>query len=87
MKRKKDEDPHQSSLDSFANVDLPSMPDLDKLAKADKMLKQNSQDNGKEKSKSLNTFEMPSMSKNAKKTRCHQNLFFTILAINIQIHQ
>ena len=43
------------------------MPDLDKLAKADKMLKQNSQDNGKEKSKSLNTFEMPSMAKNANK--------------------
>ncbi len=76
MKRKKDDDPHQSSLDSFANVDLPSMPDLDKLAKADKMLKQNSQDNGKEKSKSLNTFEMPSMSKNAKKNEVPSKLIF-----------
>ena len=76
MKRKKDEDPHQSSLDSFANVDLPSMPDLDKLAKADKMLKQNSQDNGKEESKSLNTFEMPSMSKNAKKNEVPSKLIF-----------
>ena len=38
MKRKKDDDPHQSSLDSFANIELPSMPDLDKLAKADKIL-------------------------------------------------
>jgi SepF-like predicted cell division protein (DUF552 family) len=76
MKRKKDEDPHQSSLDSFANVDLPSMPDLDKLAKADKMLKQNSQDNGKEKSKSLNTFEMPSMSRNAKKNEVPSKLIF-----------
>ena len=76
MKRKKDEDPHQSSLDSFANVDLPSMPDLDKLAKADKMLKQNSQDNGKEKSKSLNTFELPSMSKNAKKNEVPSKLIF-----------
>ena len=76
MKRKKDEDPHQSSLDSFANVDLPSMPDLDKLAKADKMLKQNSQDNGKEKSKSLNTFEMPSMSKNAKQNEVPSKLIF-----------
>ena len=76
MKRKKDEDPHQSSLDSFANVDLPSMPDLDKLAKADKMLKQNSQDNGKEKSKSLNTFEMPSMAKNAKKNEVPSKLIF-----------
>ena len=76
MKRKKDEAPHQSSLDSFANVDLPSMPDLDKLAKADKMLKQNSQDNDKEKSKSLNTFEMPSMSKNAKKNEVPSKLIF-----------
>ena len=76
MKRKKDKDPHQSSLDSFANVDLPSMPDLDKLAKADKMLKQNSQDNGKEKSKSLNTFDMPSMSKNAKKNEVPSKLIF-----------
>ena len=41
MKRKKDDDPHQSSLDSFANIELPSMPDLDKLAKADKIIKQN----------------------------------------------
>ena len=41
MKRKKDDDPHQSSLDSFANIELPSMPDLDKLAKADKILKEN----------------------------------------------
>ena len=76
MKRKKDDDPHQSSLDSFANVDLPSMPDLDKLAKADKMLKQNSQDNGKEKSKSLNTFEMPSMSKTGKKSEVPSKLIF-----------
>tara|TARA_B100001109_G_scaffold17331_1_gene12526 strand:- start:992 stop:1570 length:579 start_codon:yes stop_codon:yes gene_type:complete len=76
MKRKKDEDPHQSSLDSFANVDLPSMPDLDKLAKADKMLAQNSQDNRMEKSKSLNTFEMPSMSKNAKKNEVPSKLIF-----------
>lgn len=44
MKRKKDDDPHQSSLDSFANIELPSMPDLDKLAKADKMLQQNTHD-------------------------------------------
>jgi SepF-like predicted cell division protein (DUF552 family) len=76
MKRKKDEDPHQSSLDSFANVDLPSMPDLDKLAKADKMLKENSQENDKERSKSLNTFEMPSMSKTAKKNEVPSKLIF-----------
>jgi SepF-like predicted cell division protein (DUF552 family) len=76
MKRKKDEDPHQSSLDSFANVDLPSMPDLDKLAKADKMLKESSQENDKERSKSLNTFEMPSMSKTAKKNEVPSKLIF-----------
>ena len=62
MKRKKEDDTRQSSLDSFANVELPSMPDLDKLAKADKMLKE--ADAGKQKNvtSSLNTFEMPSMS-------------------------
>lgn len=76
MKRKKDEDPHQSSLDSFANVDLPSMPDLDKLAKADKMLKENSHENDKQRSKSLNTFEMPSMSKTAKKNEVPSKLIF-----------
>lgn len=61
MRRKKEDDSRQSSLDSFANIDLPSMPDLDKLAKADKMLKktdENQQQNGKT---SLSTFEMPSM--------------------------
>ena len=76
MKRKKDEDPHQSSLDSFANVDLPSMPDLDQLAKADKILKENSQEINEEKSKSLNTFEMPSMSKTAKKSEFPSKLIF-----------
>ena len=76
MKRKKDEDPHQSSLDSFANVDLPSMPDLDQLAKADKILKENSQEINKERSKSLNTFEMPSMSKTAKKNEVPSKLIF-----------
>ena len=80
MKRKKDEDPHQSSLDSFANVELPSMPDLDKLAKADKMLKENSQENDKQRSKSLNTFEMPSMSKTAKKNEVPSKLIFHNLA-------
>lgn len=76
MKRKKDEDPHQSSLDSFANVDLPSMPDLDQLAKADKILKENSQEINKERSKSLNTFEMPSMSKTAKNNEVPSKLIF-----------
>ena len=61
MKRKKEDDPRQSSLDSFANVDLPSMPDLDKLAKADKMLQESDRVNSQNDS-TLNTFDMPSMS-------------------------
>ena len=76
MKRKKDDDPHQSSLDSFANIELPSMPDLDKLAKADKMLKQNTHDEMGIKDQSLNTFEMPSMSKSTKKNEVPSKLIF-----------
>ncbi len=76
MKRGKDDDPHQSSLDSFTDVELPSMPDLDQLAKADKMLKQNLRELETEKSKSLNTFEMPSMSKTKKKNEVPSKLIF-----------
>lgn len=76
MKRKKDDDPHQSSLDSFANIKLPSMPDLDKLAKADKMLQQNTHDEAGIKDQSLNTFEMPSMSKSTKKNEVPSKLIF-----------
>lgn len=76
MKRKKDDDPHQSSLDSFANIELPSMPDLDKLAKADKMLQQNTHDETGIKEQSLNTFEMPSMSKSTKKNEVPSKLIF-----------
>ena len=76
MKRKKDDDPHQSSLDSFANIELPSMPDLDKLAKADKMLQQNTHDETRIKDQSLNTFEMPSMSKSTKKNEVPSKLIF-----------
>ena len=76
MKRKKDDDPHQSSLDSFANIELPSMPDLDKLAKADKILQQNTHDETGIKDQSLNTFEMPSMSKSTKKNEVPSKLIF-----------
>ena len=76
MKRKKDDDPHQSSLDSFANVELPSMPDLDQLAKADKMLKENQSSKETEKNNSLNTFDMPSMSKTRKKNEVPSKLIF-----------
>ena len=76
MKRKKDDDPHQSSLDSFANIELPSMPDLDKLAKADKMLQQKPHEESGIKDQSLNTFEMPSMSKSTKKNEVPSKLIF-----------
>ena len=76
MKRKKDDDPHQSSLDSFANIELPSMPDLDKLAKADKMLQQNTHVEAGIKDQSLNTFDMPSMSKSTKKNEVPSKLIF-----------
>ena len=39
-RKKTKEDEHQSSLDSFANADLPTMPDLDNLTKADKIIRQ-----------------------------------------------
>ena len=76
MKRKKDTDLHQSSLDSFADVELPSMPDLDQLTKADKILKENQSINEGEKSNNLNTFEMPSMSKTTKKNEVPSKLIF-----------
>ena len=76
MKRKKDDDPHQSSLDSFADIDLPSMPDLDKLAKADKILKANQANESKPVNDSLNTFEMPSMSKTKKKNVIPSKLIY-----------
>ena len=76
MKRKKDTDPHQSSLDSFADVELPSMPDLDQLTKADKILKENQTIKEGEKSNNLNTFEMPSMSKTTKKNEVPSKLIF-----------
>ena len=41
MRKKKgvEKDDAQSSLDAFSNVNIPEMPDLDSLAKADKILK------------------------------------------------
>ena len=76
MKRKKDDDPRQSSLDSFANIELPSMPDLDKLAKADKILKENQKNEPTGHNKSLNSFEMPSMSNTKKKNDVPSKLIF-----------
>ena len=75
MKKKK-EDVHQSSLDSFSNISLPSMPDLDKLAKADKILKESQPSNHLIDGEPLNTFEMPSMKNTSIKNEIPSNLIF-----------
>ena len=76
MKRKRVEDRRQSSLDAFANVDLPSMPDLDKLAKADKMLQESDLNNLQKNDSSLNTFIMPSMSNPKKENDVPSNKIY-----------
>ena len=76
MKRKRVDDRRQSSLDAFANVDLPSMPDLDKLAKADKMLQESDQNNSQKNDSSLNTFIMPSMSNPKKENDVPSNKIY-----------
>ncbi len=76
MKRKRVEDRRQSSLDAFANVDLPSMPDLDKLAKADKMLQESDLNNSQKNDSSLNTFIMPSMSNPKKENDVPSNKIY-----------
>ena len=59
MRKKTKEDEHQSSLDSFANADVPTMPDLDNLAKADKIIRQEKNESIND--DALNTFSMPSI--------------------------
>ncbi|MEC8541748.1 MAG: hypothetical protein VXY53_07915 [Candidatus Thermoplasmatota archaeon] len=76
MKRKRVDDRRQSSLDAFANVDLPSMPDLDKLAKADKMLQESDLNNSEKNDSSLNTFIMPSMSNSKKENDVPSNKIY-----------
>ena len=76
MKRKRVDDRRQSSLDAFANVDLPSMPDLDKLAKADKMLQESDLNNSEKNDSSLNTFIMPSMSNPKKENDVPSNKIY-----------
>ncbi|MAH08675.1 MAG: hypothetical protein CL961_03305, partial [Euryarchaeota archaeon] len=75
MKKKKEDDPHQSSLDSFSDIKLPSMPDLDKLAKADKIIKQNEETKSTS-NNSLKTFEMPSMNSPKKNNQVPSELIF-----------
>ncbi len=76
MKRKRVDDRRQSSLDAFANVDLPSMPDLDKLAKADKMLQESDLNISQKNDSSLNTFIMPSMSNSKKQNDVPSNKIY-----------
>ncbi len=60
-KRSADKDDAQSSLDSFTGNNVPSMPDLDSLAKADKIMRKETQTDTVDDTEGLNTFEMPSM--------------------------
>ena len=60
-KRSADKDDAQSSLDSFTGNNVPSMPDLDSLAKADKIMRKETQTHTVDDTEGLNTFEMPSM--------------------------
>ena len=63
MRKKKsvDKDEAQSSLDSFTSNNIPPMPDLDSLAKADKIMRKEKLNSSYDDTEGLNTFEMPSM--------------------------
>ena len=74
MRKKTKEDEHQSSLDSFASADVPTMPDLDNLTKADKIIRQ--EKNESENDDALNTFAMPSMANEPVKTEISANMMF-----------
>ncbi len=76
MKRKNTDDKHQSSLDSFSNINLPSMPDLDKLSRADKILKLDEEVAQKSDIANLNTFDMPSMNSSKQQTEVRSSLIF-----------
>ena len=69
-------DDAQSSLDAFSNVNVPEMPDLDSLAKADKILKKEINVNSEEETEGLNTFEMPSMSASEVKPAAPSGLIY-----------
>ena len=76
MKKKDSDDKHQSSLDAFSNINPPSMPDLDKLSKADKLLQQDSAASEQSDLANLNTFEMPSMTSKTPHDEVHSSLIF-----------
>ena len=74
MRKKTKEDEHQSSLDSFASADVPTMPDLDNLTKADKIIRQEKNESIND--DALNTFAMPSMANEPVKTEISANMMF-----------
>lgn len=78
MRKRKgvEKDDAQSSLDAFSNVNIPEMPDLDSLAKADKILKKEIHKGLKEDTEGLNTFEMPSMSSSKSKPAAPSGLVY-----------
>ena len=75
-KRSAEKDDAQSSLDSFTGNNVPSMPDLDSLAKADKILRKEKQSPSNEDTEGLNTFEMPSMQQVKEKSAAPTGLVY-----------
>ncbi|MDG1551608.1 MAG: hypothetical protein P8Q95_07790 [Candidatus Poseidoniaceae archaeon] len=75
-KRGVEKDDAQSSLDAFSQVNIPKMPDLDSLARADKILKKEINATTDEETEGLNTFEMPSMSPSEEKPAAPSGLIY-----------
>ena len=78
MRRKKvaEKDDAQSSLDSFSTNNVPSMPDLDNLAKADKIMRKEKQVSIDDDTEGLKTFEMPSMQQIEQKSAAPTGLVY-----------
>jgi SepF-like predicted cell division protein (DUF552 family) len=75
-KRGVEKDDAQSSLDAFSHANIPEMPDLDSLARADKILKKEINTTTDEETEGLNTFEMPSMSPSEEKPAAPSGLIY-----------
>jgi len=75
-KRGVEKDDAQSSLDAFSQVNIPEMPDLDSLTRADKILKKEINTTTDEETEGLNTFEMPSMSPYEEKPAAPSGLIY-----------
>ena len=78
MRRKKvaEKDDAQSSLDSFSTNNVPSMPDLDNLAKADKIMRKEKQVSVDDDTEGLKTFDMPSMQQIEQKSAAPTGLVY-----------